>query len=144
MEIQELVAAPISLSLETTIDGNKFYSSDTLKQKFVHAFEKSSKGKHVTKEIERLVEKGIVIPCYKSKNLLGFITKKLFSTSHDKYIMGFYHVYEKKVIILVENSVTIFGTAANNELVSTTMHECMHLSAGRNLSKFRQIFKDAC
>ena len=135
MEIQELMAAPIALSLETTIDGTKFYSSDSLKRKFVEAFAKSSKGNHVVKEIDKLVQKKLVMPCYKSKGLLGFIKRKL-TAGPEKYIMGFYHVDEKRVIVLIENSVSIFGTAANNELVSTTMHECMHLAAGRNLPKF--------
>ena len=77
MEIQELMAAPLSLSLETVIDGSKFYSSDALKGKFIEAFAKSSKGSQVTAQIEKLVEKGLVLPCYKSKNLFGFIKKKL-------------------------------------------------------------------
>ena len=140
MEIQELMAAPVSLSLETVIDGTKFYSSDSLKEKFIKSFEKSSKGNHVTKEMEKLVDKKLVLPCYKSKGLFSFIKRKLIS-SPDKYILGFYHVKEKRVVVLIENSMTIFGTATNNELVSTTMHECMHLAAGRNLAKFIQIFK---
>lgn len=139
MKIQELMAAPLSLSLETTIDGTKFYSSDVLKQKFIKAFSKSSKGSHVVKEISTLVDKKLVLPCYKSKNLFSFIKSKL-TAGPEKYILGFYHVHDKKVIVLIENSVSVFGTAANNELVSTTMHECMHLAAGRNLSKFIQIF----
>lgn len=140
MEIQELVAAPISLSLETVIDGTKFYSSDNLKKKFVLAFEKSSKGKDIAKDMASLVlDKKLVLPCYKSKNLFGFIKKKL-TGGPEKYILGFYHIEEKKVVVLIENSVTIFGTAANNELVSTTMHECMHLIAGRDFNKFRAVF----
>jgi len=139
MEIQELMAAPLSLSLETTIDGSKFYSSDALKTKFVEAFVKSSKGNQVASQVEKLVQKKLVMPCYKSKNLFSFIRKKIIGSS-DKYILGFYHVKEKKVVVLIENAVSIIGTAANNELVSTTMHECMHLSAGRNLSKFASTF----
>jgi len=139
MEIQELMGAPISLSLETTIDGTKFYSSDILKHRFIKAFDKSSKGKHVVKEMEMLVNKKLVLPCYKSKNIFSFIKSKL-TAGPEKYILGFYHVHEKRVIVLIENSVSVFGTAANNELVSTTMHECMHLAAGRNLSKFTQVF----
>ena len=141
MEIQELMAAPISLSLETVIDGSKFYSSDKLKRKFVEAFAKSSKGKDITSQIESLVEKKFVMPCYKSKGLFSFIKRKLIGDP-DKYILGFYHIKEKRVIVLIENSVSIIGTAANNELVSTTMHECMHLIAGRNFSKFTQVFSN--
>jgi len=139
MEIQELMAAPISLSLETVIDGTKFYSSDSLKEKFVEAFVKSSKGNKIADQIESLVKKQLVMPCYKSKNLLSFIKSKL-TAGPEKYILGFYHVKDKKVIVLIENSVSIIGTAANNELVSTTMHECMHLIAGRDFSKFSSTF----
>jgi len=139
MEIQELMAMPLSLSLETTIDGSKFYSSDSLKAKFVEAFAKSSKGSQVTAQIESLVQKKLVMPCYKSKNLFSFIKKKL-TGDPDKYILGFYHVKDKKVVVLIEHAVSIIGTAANNDLVSTTMHECMHLSAGRNFSKFTSTF----
>lgn len=141
MEIQELVAAPISLSVETVIDGTKFYSSENLKKKFILAFEKSSKGKHISSEMQKLVSDNLVMPCYKSKNLFGFIKRKL-TNSPDKYILGFYHIENKRVVVLVENSLSIFGTAANNELVSTTMHECMHMVAGRNLNKFLSVFKN--
>jgi len=140
MKISELISLPVSLTLETVIDGQKLYSSDHLKEKFILAFEKSSKGSHVAPEIKKLVEKNLILPCYKSKNLFGFIKKKL-SRDPNKYILGFYNLEEKKVIVLIENAVSLFGTSANNELASTTMHECMHLIAGRNLSSFKTVFK---
>jgi hypothetical protein len=73
--------------------------------------------------------------------LFGFIRKKLTS-GPEKYILGFYHITDKKVVVLIENSSTIFGTSTNNELVSTTIHECMHMVAGRNLNKFISTFKN--
>jgi len=139
-EIQEFVSVPISLTLETTIDGTKFYSSENLKQKFVMAFEKSSKGDHISSEIEKLVQKKLILPCYKSKNLFSFIKNKIMA-GPEKYILAFYHTEEKRVIVLIENEVSIIGTAANNSLVSTTLHESMHLAAGQNLSGFLRIFK---
>lgn len=139
-KVQEFVSMPFSLTIETTIDGINFYSSDNLKSKFVQAFEKSSKGNHIAKEIGKLVEQKLITPCYLSKNLFSFIRRKLFS-GPEKYILAFYHVDEKKVIVLIENKVSIFGTAANNTLVSTTMHESMHLAAGLHLSGFMRIFK---
>lgn len=138
-KIQEFVSMPVFLKLETTIDGIKFYSSDSLKKNFVEAFEKSSKGSHISKEIQSLVEKNLIIPCYKSKNLLSFIRRRIFS-GPERYIVGFYHREEKKVLILIENKISIIGTAANNVLVSTTLHESMHLAAGQNLSGFMRIF----
>ena len=137
--LNELFAPPVGLKPAYTIDGTTFYSSPKLKEKFVIAFDKSSKGKHIKKEIQKLVEKGTVIPCYKSKNLLSFMKHKLTKGAH-KYIAAFYVVEDKKVIVIIDNSANLFGSSANNELASTTMHECMHLVAGKNLPKFIQTF----
>jgi hypothetical protein len=138
--LQELFSTPTGLDPEITISGTTFYSSKKLKDSFIIAFGKSSKGKHVYPEISNLVKKGIIIPCYKSKNILSFIKNKL-TQSPDKYILAFYNLKERKVIVLIDNSMSLFGTSSNNELASTTLHECMHLVAGKNLPKFTQIFK---
>ena len=137
--LDELFAPPIGLEPAYTIDNTTFYSSDKLKEKFVFAFAKSSKGNSIIPEIQRLVEKGIIIPCYKSKGILSFIKHKLTKGAH-KFIMAFYSVIDKKVIVIIDNSATVFGTSSNNEIASTTMHECMHLIAGKNLPKFMQVF----
>lgn len=136
----ELFAPPVGLELEMTIDGQKFYSSDKLKERFVVAFEKSSGGKHIHKEIESLVDKGIVIPCFKSKNLLKFFTHKFSGNKQNKYILAFFYIPMKKVIVLIDNNISLFGTASNRELTSTTMHECMHLASARKPAKFISIF----
>lgn len=137
--LNELFAPPIDLKPVYKISSTTFYSSDKLKEKFIFSFKKSSKGSHVSSEVHKLVEKGIIIPCYKSKNLLSFIKHKLTKGVH-KYIMAFYAIGDKKVVVIIDNSATVFGTSSNNEIASTTIHECMHLSAGRNISKFVQIF----
>ena len=137
--LKELFATPTGLEPAYQNSGMTFYSSPKLKQNFILAFEKSSKGKHVASEVKRLIEKDIIIPCYKSKNLFGFIKRKLFKNP-DNYILAFYSIEDKKVIVLVENTSSIFGTSSNNELASNTMHECMHLASARNISKFMQIF----
>jgi hypothetical protein len=138
--IKELFSTPLGLSPALSIGGTTFYSSDKLKDAFIRAFYKSSKGKSVAPQVEQLVGKDIIIPCYKSKNLFSFIKHKLSRGSIDKYIMAFYSVEEKKVVVLIDNSSSAFGTSSNNELASTTMHECMHLSSGRALSKFLKVF----
>lgn len=138
--LEELFSAPTGLAPEITISGTTFYSSKKLKDSFIVAFGKSSKGKHVYPEISKLVEKGMVVPCYKSKNILSFVKHKL-TQSPDKYILAFYNLKERKVIVLIDNSISLFGTSSNNELASTTLHECMHLVAGANLPKFIQVFK---
>lgn len=138
-QISELFAAPIGIKPAYETFGTTFYSSDKLKENFILAFYKSSKGKKVADQVKNLVEKGIIIPCFRSKNVLSFIKTKLTKNA-DKYIAAFYNIDDKKVIVLIDNNSTIFGTASNNTLVSTTMHECMHLAAGRNLNEFLGVF----
>ena len=137
--LKEIFAPPINLEPAYKVDNTIFYSSDSLKRTFVLALKKSSKGKQIADEIEKLVNKQVIIPCYKSKNLLSFFKHKL-SRSPYKNIMAFYTVDDKKVIILIDNTSTVFGTSSNNEIATSTIHESMHMIAGRNLSKFIQIF----
>ena len=138
-QVSELFAPPIGLE-PISISGFTFHTSDKLKEKFVYAFSKSSKGKHITNDIERLVKNDEIIPCFKSKGILSFLKRKLSRDSADKNIAAFYDVDDKKVIVIIDNNTTIFGTASNNTIASTTMHECVHLAAGKNLTGFVNIF----
>ena len=137
--LKEIFAPPVNLKPAYTLNDMTFYSSDSLKEKYVLAFKKSSKGRDIANEIEKLVNKESIIPCYKSKNLLSFIKHKL-SRSTSKYIMAFYIVDDKKVIVLIDNSANVFGSSSNNEIASTSIHECMHMVAGKKLSQFITIF----
>lgn len=137
--LNELFSAPINLKPVYNTNGTIFYSSDKLKENFIIAFEKSSKGNHIVNEIKMLVEDGTIIPCYKSKNILSFIKNRIIK-DENKMVVAFYSQDDKKVIVLIENESSILGTSSNNEIVSTTIHECMHLIADRNSLKFRKIF----
>ena len=137
--LDELFSLPIGLKIALTIGGSKFYTSEKLKESFVTAFRKSSRGKDIAKDIQVMVEKGTIVPCYKHKGLIKFFIKSIFG-KEDKDIMAMYYIKQKRIIILIDNNISIFGTASNNELVSTTMHESMHLAAGKNLRKFLSLF----
>lgn len=137
--LNELFAPPIGLKPAYSMGSTTFYSSDKLKNRFILAFKKSSKGKMIASEIQKLVEDDVIIPCYNSKNLLSFIKHKL-SKGVNKFIAAFYVIEDKKVIVLIDNSATVFGSSSNNEIASTTMHECMHLIAAKNLPKFVKVF----
>lgn len=136
-KVNELFAIPTGLE-PVVLSGVKFFTSDNLKNSFKIAFSKSSKGNHIVPEIEKLIDSNIVIPCFKSKNILSFLKNKIFNDN--KYIVAYYDIDAKRVVVIIDNNISIFGTASNNELASTTMHECMHLATGRNLSKFMSIF----
>jgi len=138
-KIKELFAPPIGLKLVDVVDGIKLYSSAKLMQNFLLAFKKSSRGSDKVKLIETLMNKGLIIPCFKSKGVLRFLKHKFFGSQESKAILGMYHLVNKKVYILIDNNSTIFGTSSNDELVSTTLHEAMHLAAGRNMKGFLKV-----
>jgi len=138
-QIKELFAPPIGLEPAINIGGTTFYSSDKLKNNFNIAFSKSSKGRDVAPDVIKLVQQGIIIPCYKSKGLLSFMKKKFIKNVNDA-IIAFYDLDTKKVIVTIDNEITMFGTASNNNLASTTMHECMHLASSRHFAGFIRTF----
>jgi len=139
-QVNELFSLPVGLEEVMTVDGFKLFSSNNLKENFILAFNKSSKGKMVAEDIERMVNDELIIPCYLTKNLWSFFKLKAFGSEY-KDVLAFYHISSKKVVILIDNNSTVFGTSNNNELASTTMHECMHLIASRAFPKFFSVMQ---
>jgi len=140
--LEELFAPPIGLELEAVVDGQKFYSSQKLKEAFIKCMGASGRASHIFKQVEKLVmKKKLIVPCYLSKNMYYLFKHKLFSGSDDKSILVFYHTKQKRVFILIDNSVTPIGTANDDFIASTTMHECVHLYADRMKGKFLKTFK---
>jgi len=139
-DVTELFALPVGLYPAYKVDGQVFYSSDKLKQSFLIAISKSSRVRHVSANIEKLVNQNTIIPCFKSKNILSFIKHK-FSRNPEKNVVAFYLPDDKKVLVIIDNDISLFGTSANDELALTTLHECMHLVAGRNYVNFLKVFR---
>ena len=137
--LEELFSLPIGLKVALEIGGSKFYTSEKLKESFIISFRKSSRGKDIADDIQTMVEKETIVPCYKHKGLIKFFARRIFGSA-DSDIMAMYYIAEKQIVVLIDNNISIFGTASNNELVSTTMHECMHLAAGKNLRSFLSLF----
>jgi len=140
--LEELFAPPIGLELEAVVDGQKFYSSQKLKEAFIKSMGATGRASHIFKQVEKLVmKKKLIVPCYLSKNMYRLFKHKLMGGDDEKSILGFYHMKQKRVFILIDNSVTPIGTAKNDFIASTTMHECVHLYADRMKSKFLKTFK---
>lgn len=139
-DVTELFALPVGLYPAYKVDGQTFYSSDKLKQSFLVAISKSSRLKQVSQSIQKLVNRNVIIPCFKSKNLFSFIRYK-FSRDPDKNVVAFYLPNDKKVLVIIDNDMSLFGTSVDDELALTTLHECMHLIAGSKYSSFVKIFR---
>lgn len=138
-KIQEFFAPPVGLKLVDVVDGMKLYSSSKLMKNFLLAFKKSSRGSDKVKIIEKLMKKGFIVPCFRSKGVFNFLKYKMFGDNESKSILGMYHIENKRVYILIDNNSTIFGTSSNDEMVSTTLHETMHLAAGKNMKGFLKV-----
>jgi hypothetical protein len=137
--LNELFAPPVGLKLVDVVDGMKLYSSAKMFKKFLLAFEKSSRGKDKVELIDKMMQKGLVVPCFKSKGIFKFLKHKAFGSADSKSIMGLYHLESKRVYVIIDNNSTVFGTSSNDELVSTTLHEIMHLSAGTDMKGYLKI-----
>lgn len=137
--LNELFAPPVGLKLVDVVDGMKLYSSAKMFKKFLLAFEKSSRGKDKVQLIDNMMKKGMLVPCFKSKGIFKFLKHKAFGSADSKSIMGMYHLESKRVYVIIDNNSTVFGTSSNDELVSTTLHELMHLSAGKNMKGFLKV-----
>ena len=140
-QLDEFFSVPVGLRLVDSIYGFKVYSSDRLVNAFLKAINSSSSGHHVYKQIEALVKSNKIMPVYQVKGVLKFLRHKMFGNPEDKAIMGFYHMGIKRVYIMIDNNISTFGLANNNEIANTTIHECQHLFADMNRRKFMSIFK---
>ena len=141
--LQELFSLPIGMKVEAVVDGQKFYSSQKIKEAFVKSIGSTGRSAGIYKQIESLVmKKKLLVPCYLTKNMFRFFVHKAIGRPEDKSVLGFYHMTQKRVFILIDNTISAIGTAQNDFLASTTMHECVHLYADRMKGKFIKTFKE--
>lgn len=140
--LEEFFSVPIGLKEVDNIYGFKVYSSDGLVKSFLSAIKGSGRGNPVYGPIEALVKKKKIMSVYQVKGILRFLAHKMFGNPEDKAIMGFYHMGIERVYIMIDNNISLFGHAQNDVIASTTIHECQHLFADMNRTKFMSIFNN--
>ena len=140
--LDEFFTVPVGLKEVDDLYGFKVYSSDRLVKAYLNSIKKSGRGNPVYEQIKKLVEQKKVMPIFQVKGILRFLAHKMFGNPEDKIILGFYHMGIKRVYIMIDNSVSVFGTARDDDLASTTIHECQHLFANTNKSKFLSIYNE--
>jgi len=140
--LQELWALPINMEpLDYDFFGYKLYSSDKLKLKFFEAVLTTPWGKYHAKNIQRLVKQNKIVPVIMNKNIGGFLIKKFLTKDWTKNVQGLFNPTLNKVIVFIDNNSSWLGLSSNKELVKTTLHECMHLSASDNMKGFFKIME---
>ena len=139
--IQEIWALPTEMKiLPFKFQGIDLYTSDKLKLKFFEAVLATQWGKYHSKNIQRLLSRNFVVPCFMNKNILSYLAKK-FTSDWSKDIQGVYSGELEKVLIFIDNNSNWLGLSSNKKLVKTTLHELMHLSASKNMAGFYKILK---
>ena len=94
--LDELFSLPMGLEVEAVVDGQKFYSSQKIKDAFMKSIGSTGRSAGIYKQIESLVmKKKLIVPCYLSKNMFRFFTHKMFGRPEDKSVLGFYHMKQK-------------------------------------------------
>jgi hypothetical protein len=141
-KLDELFAPPFGLKEVDNIYGYKVYSSDRIVQSFLNAIKKSGRGNPVYEPIESLVNSKKIMPVFQEKGIFKFLKHKMFGNPEDKAILGFYHMGIKRVYIMIDNNISAIAHAKNDDIASTTIHECQHLFADMNRAKFMSLFKE--
>jgi hypothetical protein len=140
--LNELWALPINMKpLPYDFHGYKLYSSDKLKLKFFEAVLATPWGKYHAKNFNRLLKYNNIVPVLMDKSIRGFLVKKFLSRDWTKNVQGLYSSELGKVIVFIDNNSSWLGLSSNKNLVKTTLHELMHLSASSNLAGFFRIMK---
>ena len=130
---------PTSLNLVDEVEGQKLYSSDELKMKYLSAIKKQKMLQPIMNNIEVLVRRGVISPCFISSGVIKYLFHKSFANEIDKMTMGFYHPVKNKVYIVMDNRTSFMVWMSNKKLSEVTIHELMHYAAQNE----RYIFTDA-
>jgi len=127
-----------------SLNGEKLYSSPFLKRQFIKALSETGKTKPIISEIKYLVDNKMIIPCLVSKSLIGYIIHKTINPNHQlialNEVLGFYTHGSKKIYIVTNNNNNFFESNSRQALARYTIHELMHMIAGRN-TDFINVFK---
>jgi len=130
--ISELFAVPINLYPVGDLFGITLYSSNDLKEKFKEVFKDIKRANKIEKYISKLVDNGIIVPCFSTKSIgaiiLKKIIKKLFYKGSPK-LLAFFEGNENKIFILIDNTSNFFGVSTNEQIVEYTIHELIHMMA---------------
>lgn len=138
---QEIFALPFNTYQVASLDGWKLYSSDTLKRKYSESMYNMQRTKNIASDIERMVDKKQVIPCWINKGIFRLAIFKIFAPRSMQSIAGFFTSQENQIYLLIDNNLS-FGFANNGLLASLTVHEAMHMAANRLRGSFVSLFKD--
>jgi len=133
---------PRSLSHVDNVFGQKLFSSEAVKEKFINAISNQDILSPVKDKIRNLIERQIIVPAFVSKNVIRLIGHKFFSDQFEKLVLGFYDSSKNKIYILLDNNTKFLFFMSNKALGLLTMHELQHYASLNLKFKFANLHKN--
>ncbi len=142
VSLDEVFVVPTGLKVVARLDGQDLYGSEKLNQTFLKALKKSGRTKDSIDKLNSLVQRGMIVPCFLHKSLIRFIARKVFAPKSEKAVFAFYEpVKVKKIFILLDNNVNFLTYVSKDLIALVTVHELIHMFAGRKPAMFFNQFK---
>lgn len=141
-KLNELFAIPKNAVPRGKIGDRDVYGSTELDYNFVNAMRENFLVEPVWKNIQKMVKKKTILPCYLTKGYFSFFVNKVFSPHQESDTLGFFSPANIRVYILVDNWSGLFGSANDTNIARTMLHEVVHLYAYTKPNDFLSLFKN--
>ncbi|MCK5015754.1 MAG: hypothetical protein KAS32_01670 [Candidatus Peribacteraceae bacterium] len=131
-EIADL--APTGLDYYATIGGQEIHSNATIERYTMNWLAQHPTTKSVSRALAHGLETRKIVVGYQNTSKFKFamfrMAKALIPSAGDG-VMGYYSPRDKKLVILLDENVSFFGTALK-ELPPIVMHELIHMTYNHN------------
>ncbi|MCK5021303.1 MAG: hypothetical protein KAS32_30105 [Candidatus Peribacteraceae bacterium] len=131
-EIADL--APTGLEYYATIGGEEIHSNATIERYTLNWLAQHPTTKSVSRALAHGIATRKIVVGYQSTSKFKFALFRMTKTlipSAGEGIMGYYSPRDKKLVILLDENVSFFGTALK-ELPPIVMHELIHMAFNHN------------
>ena len=129
------------------IDGDKIYTDEEVKQKFIDIISNQDTLKPVLKKISTMIEIDHIIPVYVKFGLLEKIRNFFFANSRkfatSKHVMAFYDPSQKRIVMLIENIQNGEYWNKQEALSLVLLHEFQHMMSYQIPNRFMSIHRKA-
>ncbi len=134
--------AALDLKEIGTVDGMPIYSSDKIKNNFIKALANQKITAPIAGEINDLVKKDIINPCYINSNIFKLILWKLLVPYGFgmKGVLGFYTHDNNRMYILLDSNVEFFNSINDAFIATVVFHELQHFCSFNLKQKFYGSF----
>jgi hypothetical protein len=142
--VDEIFALPAGLEPIGNVAGFELYGSAELNAKFIDAMLNSSYS-NLLKGVDTLVNGGLIVPAYTTKNFVHFLANKVgripnMILGKDLRHIAFMDFNSNKIYFLLENSSNVFGQLKNDDLADTMIHELCHLFCAMKPKTYLRTF----